>query len=600
MAGTYRSEDVAWAELSNAVWADPQLREHYQVRHVVYPTRHSRRGPSADLAQADNPASKSLPLCARMPSHRQPPAPRPGALRRWWPLGGSSAPPALAHDPGAASLEGTRLPADAATGSALPPADPAAATAALQRLFAPARQPPALLWAFAEGMTCLHGELADMGIRLRNAHAADDWEAYGRALRQLIDKYIRTIDLETGGGRSEAEQWRDLLRLALGNALATALQRDRRLSGDAQALAGALQQWRPGQSLAGFEAPLRELCHQIGLRAEDVHEQQNLLLGLFDLLLENVGELLDDRSWLQGQIGAIRQLISGPMDSGTLEQARGSLREVIYKQGLLKQGIAESKDAMRGMMVSFVDRLEGMAASTGEYHDRVAGYSHAIAQARSITDLGRVLKDVLADTAGVQAQALRARDDLVDARRQVEESEARIATLEQELRDVSGLVREDQLTGALNRRGFEELFEREHARTLRSGQPLCVAMLDLDDFRLLNQTHGHAGGDAALRHLVETARTVLRATDAIARFGGEEFLLLLPDATLFEAHAAVVRLQRALAQRACVHEGQRLFVTFSAGVAICQPGESADELVKRADRTMYAAKQAGKNRVLDA
>ncbi|NEK65924.1 MAG: GGDEF domain-containing protein, partial [Xanthomonas perforans] len=80
-------------------------------------------------------------------------------------------------------------------------------------------------------------------------------------------------------------------------------------------------------------------------------------------------------------------------------------------------------------------------------------------------------------------------------------------------------------------------------------QPLCVAMLDLDDFRRLNETHGHAGGDAALRHTVDVAKSVLRTTDAIARFGGEEFVLLLPDSTIFEASAAVIRLQRALAQR---------------------------------------------------
>lgn len=369
---------------------------------------------------------------------------------------------------------------------------------------------------------------------------------------------------------------------------------------EAQTLASALRHWRPGHELITLEQRLRELSHQIGLRAEDASEQQNLLLGLFDLLLENVGELLDDRSWLQGQISVVRQLIAGPMDVGSIEQARGTLREVIYKQGLLKQGIADSKTAMREMMVSFVDRLDGMATSTGEYHDRVAGYSQAIGDARSIPDLNRLLQDVLQDTAGVQAQALAARDELLSARRQVEEAEHRIASLEQELKDVAGLVREDQLTGALNRRGFEELFEREATRTQRSGQPLCVAMLDLDDFRRLNETHGHAGGDAALRHTVDVAKSVLRTTDAIARFGGEEFVLLLPDSTIFEASAAVIRLQRALAQRSLLHEDVRVFVSFSGGVAMRRTDEAQDEVIRRADRAMYDSKAAGKNRVISA
>ncbi|WCE04878.1 GGDEF domain-containing protein [Pseudoxanthomonas sp. JBR18] len=538
-----------------------------------------------------------------MPQLPDPPPPKGGLRRLLSKLGERGEDTAT---PGKAVLTTTHRRVSASTPSAVevaaPPVDAAAATAALMRLFSHAHRPEELLDAFASGMASLHGELGDMGRRLRVAHDAGDWPGYGRALRQLIDKYIRTIDVADplAAGRTQAEYLRDLLRHALGNALATLLQRTPDLVEEAQSLGTALRHWRPGQDLGVMETRLRELTHQIGLRADDANEQQNLLLGLFDLLLENVGELIDERSWLQGQIGMVRQLIAGPMDAPAIEQARGTLREVIYKQGLLKQGIAESKQAMREMMVSFVDRLGGMATSTGEYHDRVAGYTQAIGDANSIAELNRLLQEVLDDTAGMQAEAASARDVLLNAQQQVQAAEARIQALEQELKDVAGLVREDQLTGALNRRGFEELFEREVARTQRSSAPLCVAMLDLDDFRKLNETHGHAGGDAALRHVVEIARATLRATDAIARFGGEEFVLLLPDATIFEGSAAVTRLQRALAQHSFLHEDMRVFVTFSAGVALRKPDEAQDVLLKRADRAMYEAKKAGKNRVLSA
>ncbi len=178
------------------------------MRAVVATATHAFKPvPSAPITRYRNPCPHpACPTSANLP-------PR-GALRRWWPRGGA-APEAAA---GGSALAGTYLPRGGRRRRVppdSPPFDPAAATAALQRLFVSARQPPALLAAFAEGMCTLHGELADMGVRLRNAHHADDWEAYGRALRQLIDKYIRTIDLEpVGGARSEAEQWRDLLRLA--------------------------------------------------------------------------------------------------------------------------------------------------------------------------------------------------------------------------------------------------------------------------------------------------------------------------------------------------------------------------------------------------
>ena len=102
---------------------------------------------------------------------------------------------------------------------------------------------------------------------------------------------------------------------------------------------------------------------------------------------------------------------------------------------------------------------------------------------------------------------------------------------------MSELVREDQLTGSLNRRGLDDVFERERARADRRGTPLCIAMLDLDDFKRLNDTYGHLAGDDALSHLVKVVKDTLRSMDVIARFGGEEFLILLPETTV-EAAAA--------------------------------------------------------------
>ncbi|PPJ43402.1 MULTISPECIES: GGDEF domain-containing protein [unclassified Pseudoxanthomonas] len=475
---------------------------------------------------------------------------------------------------------------------------PAISSAQLQALFAHAEEPAALLSAFAYGVAGLPGELQGMGERLQSAHADGDWPRYGRAMRQLIDKYIRTILDEPLSG--EAEQLRDLLHQLLAGGIEHLLRDDAALLPQAHALADRVRQWQPAQALDPLGADLKELCLQVGLRTHEVNDAQELMRSLFDLLLENVGELIEDGSWLQDQIGAVRQLLAGPLDRTSLEQTRAGLREVIYKQGLLKQGLAESKASMKDMMVTFVERLDGMASSTGEYHDRITFHAQAIRESRSIAELGKRMEDILQDTADVQAQALRARDSLIEARREVEAAEQRVADLEVELQSVSELVRVDQLTDALNRRGFDELFKRESVRALRSGQTLSLAMLDLDDFRHINAAHGHLGGDAALCHVVVMARATLRASDAIARFGGEEFVLLLPDTSFLEATGTLERLRGRLAHKPLIHDGRGVMVTFSAGVARWRPGESQDELLARADRAMYQAKQAGKDRIVAA
>lgn len=472
--------------------------------------------------------------------------------------------------------------------------------AMLQRLFGGARDPAALLLAFAQGMTTLPGELGDMGLRLQSAQTDADWERYGRLLRQLIDKYIRTIEQETPQGGGDTERLREMLRNTLGVAVAGLLHESPELEIEAQHVSANLRDWRGGQPLQPIEQRLRELCHQIGVRGDGLQEQRDLLLSLFDLLLENIAELLDDSSWLQGQISVVRDLLGKPLDRTSVEQTRSHLREVIYKQGLLKQGISESKAAMKELMGGFVEQIDGMAISTGEYHDRIEGYSVAVRQARSISDLTHLLQDVLQDTGRVQEQALRARDHLVSARAEVETAEQRIHALEQELQEVAGLVRTDPLTGALNRRGFDELLASEISRAERNHSPLCVSLLDMDDFQQTNTLHGHAGGDQALRHLVVLVQSQLRSCDSVARLGGDEFVLLLPDTPKAQAQVTLQRLQQASSQRPFMHDHMRVHVNFSAGIAQWQEGENADALMERADRAMYTAKRLGKKQVATA
>ena len=179
-------------------------------------------------------------------------------------------------------------------------------------------------------------------------------------------------------------------------------------------------------------------------------------------------------------------------------------------------------------------------------------------------------------------------------------AESRIHELESQLEQMSELVREDQLTGSLNRRGLDDVFDREFARVDRQGNALCVAMLDLDDFKRLNDTHGHVAGDEALVHLVNLVKETLRTMDVIGRFGGEEFLIILPDTTLALASQTITRLQRELTKRIFMVNNERLLITFSAGVAARRPEESKTDLIKRADAALYEAKKAGKNRVATA
>jgi diguanylate cyclase len=342
---------------------------------------------------------------------------------------------------------------------------------------------------------------------------------------------------------------------------------------------------------------LRHFWIKVELRGIDKTRIQEGLVRLLRLLVENVGEMVEDEDWLHGQIHTLHNIIDNPLDKHIIADAERSLREAIIKQSLIKKSLVDAKSTLKNLMTTFIDRLASITASTGDYHQKIEVYSQKIAQSNNLNELGNLLNDIMQDTRVIQASAQRSHDELLDSRKQVESAEAKISQLEKELSEVSELVHQDQLTGSLNRRGLDAAFDREATRVDRSHAPLCVALLDIDDFKRMNDTMGHHVGDQALIHLCNIIREALRPSDSVARYGGEEFVIILPDVALEEAANTVERLQRELTKQFFMHENDRVLVTFSAGVAQREEAEPQEEVIARADKAMYQAKRTGKNRV---
>jgi diguanylate cyclase (GGDEF)-like protein len=159
-------------------------------------------------------------------------------------------------------------------------------------------------------------------------------------------------------------------------------------------------------------------------------------------------------------------------------------------------------------------------------------------------------------------------------------------------REARRLADLDALTGLRNRRFFHETLAREVARAQRYGRGLALVMVDLDDFKAVNDRVGHLAGDAVLAEAAGRVREVVRSADIACRVGGDEFAVIAPEAGLEEAHELVVRIQRAVSTQPLGKAGR---VQVSGGVADLQPQDDAISLFERADERLYAAKHAGKN-----
>ena len=175
----------------------------------------------------------------------------------------------------------------------------------------------------------------------------------------------------------------------------------------------------------------------------------------------------------------------------------------------------------------------------------------------------------------------------------------RTKILQEELVDQTARLEEqlfeDPLTRVHNRRFVFSQLAAMISGARRHGRPLAVAMVDLDDFKAINDRHGHEAGDSVLVAAAEALQRALRAEDVLGRLGGEEFLAVLPDTDAAAAARAAERLRAAVADA-----GGRVRVTASVGWAVLQPGEQPDDLVRRADDALYTAKQEGRDRVRGA
>lgn len=173
-----------------------------------------------------------------------------------------------------------------------------------------------------------------------------------------------------------------------------------------------------------------------------------------------------------------------------------------------------------------------------------------------------------------------------------------VMILEEKANYLQRLAETDPLTNLLNRRSMLTRLETAIEHSSQSGEPLCVVMCDIDDFKTINDTYGHSSGDFVLRMLAETITEYLGDNDAVCRWGGEEILILLENTSLAQAKEIVNGLRRAVETAPFVYCGRILSITMTMGITQCWEGATVPELIAQADMLMYAGKRRGKNCVV--
>jgi diguanylate cyclase len=350
-----------------------------------------------------------------------------------------------------------------------------------------------------------------------------------------------------------------------------------------------------GATLAITEAVV-EVCQRARRLFAHRHHLVDELMALCRSLSDSITELAEDDSWARGQGQALRGRLDDNAGTRAVRAARELLADTRERQRSVRSERAKARDALKAMITHMLSEIGELGQVTGRFNDKVANYADVIEQADSIENLADVVRELVGDTRAVHEVVASARQRMAEEHARASELESQVQKLESELRRLSDEVSTDVLTQVANRRGLAQVFEAERARIERGGPTFAVGLIDIDNFKKLNDTLGHAAGDVALKQLAARVKEWLRPVDHIARFGGEEFVVMLTATPVAEAQQVLTRLQRQLSASLFMHDGREVFVTFSAGVTDYRPGEALELALERADEALYEAKRTGKNR----
>ncbi len=332
------------------------------------------------------------------------------------------------------------------------------------------------------------------------------------------------------------------------------------------------------------------------------HRQQLMqqLGGLCQELSSSLAELSEDESWAQGQMAVMNEALSQGLSPRAVRSVAERLAATREKQRAMRAERIQARDALKGLIQTLLSDISELGQHTGRFSENMGHYAETIQRADTLESLTGVVREMVQESRTVQGLVQQTQSRLHEEHGRATALTQRVQDLESELQRLSNEVQTDQLTRVANRRGLATAFANEQAKLAREAAPLSLALLDIDNFKKLNDSMGHAAGDEALRGLAARAQSILRPGDLVARYGGEEFVLLLPNTPIDEAALVLGRLQRALSASLFQHQGTDVFVTFSAGCTLYRVGEALEQALDRADEALYEAKRNGKNRTCTA
>ena len=376
----------------------------------------------------------------------------------------------------------------------------------------------------------------------------------------------------------------------------------------------AIREKRDAQAIADLAFEIQEAGRNREAGDEELQPAPDLAAGLTEVLagLPFGGPLLARAEALRAELATLAPATA----IASVAELTAALREEVERERAEMRSYLELLDGrLRGLGKLLTEQAAETLAETqmrrmlgDRMGGEVEGMRRAVADAVEFEPLRKAVAARISAIETGMSEFLAAE---AERRARIESSaqrtNERLAQIESESAQLSerlATVREaatrDALTGCFNRAAFDERLVEEHARWLRTPEPLSLLIGDIDWFKVVNDTYGHPVGDKVLRAVATVLQRGIRVSDFLARYGGEEFVLLLPATTLDGAKSLAENLRSSIARTRFLHQGRRVRMSMSFGVAEFAAGGTAAAVLERADQALYQAKAAGRNQVMAA
>ncbi len=322
--------------------------------------------------------------------------------------------------------------------------------------------------------------------------------------------------------------------------------------------------------------------------------------SLVALSLREVESMSDQDEKLRDLFEETRTKLEDLSSLEDLDDFSRQLKNLFFQKTLIQGVIEQERDELKNIILIMAGTLTSFLDIGGEFDSNLDSYAKQLQVVKDIHEIQTIRDLLLKETLSLKGHTAQMIKEVHQANQRVESANQKIEKLKQQMEKIKQKVSIDPLTRVDNRRAFDAKIKQEFASFKRYGSEGSMIMIDIDYFKMVNDTYGHRTGDGVLRVVAGIIKKEIRDIDSLARYGGEEFAVILPHTVLSPALEVAERLRAKVEESRFSYKGKQFSVTISLGVGEIQEDDTLESFLRRVDAALYAAKHAGRNQVKES